>query len=221
MAACFTVTAMAENLNCNIKIDSVTAVSGDEITVPVVINDNPGFTNFAMLLDYDHNCLELRDIHTKDDNDSYLCGELTSVNTAWLDEDGKDCGYITSAQSEKMTADGVLFTATFYVKEGFSGKTSITPIVKYMRNHTAVFSVFENINTTVTAGTIDLTDHDYLPGDVNGDHDITPADAARVYKAALGKIQLTEKEKLTADINGDGAITTEDADLIFEMTIGK
>ena len=220
-AVCFIVTAVEENINCNIKIDNVTAVSGNEITVPVVIKDNPGFTNFAVVLDYDHNCLELRDIHTKDDNGSYLCGELTSVNTAWQDEDGKDYGYITSAQSEKMTADGILFTASFYVKEGFSGKTSITPIVKYMRNHTAVFSVFENVNTSVSAGTVDSGNRDFVIGDVNGDLDITPADAARGYKAALGKIQLTEKEKLTADINGDGAITTEDADLIFEMTIGK
>lgn len=221
MALGFTLTAMAEHLNCNIKTDDITAAAGSEIMIPVRITDNSGFTNFAIALEYDHEVLELRSINTQDEKGTYLCGSMTSVNTEWQDENGKNYGYIVCTQNEKVTDDGVLFTATFYVKDNFAGKTIVTPVVQYMRNQTTVFSVFENLKTTVSAGAVEYDDTVSLLGDVNGDGDVTPADAARVYKAAIGEIELTEKELSAADVNNDGAVTTEDADLIFEMTIGK
>lgn len=220
IVGCFTLNAMADNLNCNIKIDSFKTISDCEIRVPVVIDDNSGFTNFAIALDYDHEVLELRDIQTKDQNGTYLCGETASVSTNWKDENGKEYGYISCAQSEKVTDEGILFTAVFYVKESFCEKTTITPVVKYMRNNEKIFSVFENIRTVVQNGTVEYN-ADALPGDVNNDGDLTPADAARVYKSILGAIELTEKERQTADINKDDNITVEDVNLIFEMTIGK
>ena len=217
---CFTLTAMADSVNCNIKIDSFKTKGDCEITVPVVIDSNSGFTNFAIALDYDHEVLELRDIQTKDQKGIYLCGETAGVSTNWIGEDGREYGYISCAQSEKVTDEGILFTAVFYVKDGFFEKTTITPIIKYMRNNEAVFSIFEEIRTTAATGTVEY-DAEALSGDVNGDGDVTPADAAKVYKSILGAIELTEKERQAADINKDDNITVEDVNLIFEMTIGK
>ncbi len=56
-------------------------------------------------------------------------------------------------------------------------------------------------------------------GDVNGDREVTSADALLAVKAANGSIQLTENEKQRADRNGDQKITLADAILILKLAL--
>ncbi len=60
-----------------------------------------------------------------------------------------------------------------------------------------------------------------LMGDVNGDGEITAADAAMVYAAANGKKALTAQQLPLCDVDGDGEITTFDANLIYAFANGK
>lgn len=222
-----TLTAVAvEVTGCAVTAESVTAAAGEQVSVPVKITSNQGFTNFAIALDYDRDDLELVSIEP-----SELCGDLVSVNTEWdfsADEnaaqneafaEGNTYGYITCASSDAVTGDGELFTATFNVSEDFSGTAEVTPVVSYMRNNSAVYAVFEEVSVQASAGTVTL-EGDVLAGDVDGNGMVTSLDAALAFAASIDSSSLTETQKAAADVDGNGMITSLDAALIFSMSLG-
>lgn len=60
-----------------------------------------------------------------------------------------------------------------------------------------------------------------IPGDVDGDGEITSTDARLVLQATAGKVTLTDEEKAAADVDGDGEVTSTDARLILQESAGK
>ena len=209
--------AFAEEITtCSVSVDSVPTPPGEQITVPIRITENQGFTNFAISLEYDPEKLELLSINTTDDQNSYLCGSMVSTNMDWKNEEGKSCGYVVSASENAVSGDGVLFTATFRVSQDFDDSTMVTPVVLYVRNNAAVFSIFEEITAFVTSGTITAI----VAGDVTGDGMVEYDDVMKVYKASLGEVNLTEEEKLLADINGDQIIDNLDVEEIYRIYTG-
>ena len=115
-----------------LTVESVTEAqnAGDEVTVAVKVTGNTGFTNFELLVDYDHSKLELKRINTSyyyeplDMEVSYLPGFLpsTEVNKAY---NGTTCGFITVAGANAFTKDATLFTLTFQVKSSEGGEASV------------------------------------------------------------------------------------------------
>lgn len=209
--------AYAEDVTtCGVTADSLQTFSGSTVTVPVRITENRGFTNFAISLEYDPEKLELISINTGNGDAPYLCGTTVSVNTDWKNAEGSSCGYIVSASSELTVGDGILFTATFRVSDTLEGETEITPKVHYIRNNTAVFSVFEEITAAVTGSRITVV----LQGDVNGDAVVEYDDVMLVYKASQGEENLTEQQLLLADINGDQVIDSRDVEAIYSIYTG-
>lgn len=209
--------AFAEEVTtCTIVADSIPTSPGEQITVPVRIAENQGFTNFAISLEYDHEMLELISIHTTDGSNPYLCGSLVSTNLAWKNTENTTCGYIVSASTEAVSGDGILFTATFQVSQDLMDYTTVTPVVHYIRNNSAVFSIFEEIRASVTAGIITAI----VAGDVNGDGVVEYDDVMLVYKASLGETVLTEEEMILADINGDQKIDNLDVEAIYRIYTG-
>ena len=209
--------AFAEEITtCSVSVDSVPTPPGEQITVPIRITENQGFTNFAISLEYDPEKLELLSINTTDDQNSYLCGSMVSTNMDWKNEEGKSCGYVVSGSENAVSGDGVLFTATFRVSQDFDDSTMVTPVVLYVRNNAAVFSIFEEITASVTSGTITAI----LAGDVTGDGMVEYDDVMKVYKASLGEVSLTAEEKLLADINGDQIIDNLDVEEIYRIDTG-
>lgn len=57
-------------------------------------------------------------------------------------------------------------------------------------------------------------------GDLNGDGEITVADALRVYQFINGSVELTDGQAAAADVNGDGEITAADALLVYRYVSG-
>lgn len=57
-------------------------------------------------------------------------------------------------------------------------------------------------------------------GDVDGNGDITAADALLVYRVINASAELTETQQAAADVNGDGEITAADALLIYRYVNG-
>jgi hypothetical protein len=209
--------AFAEEITtCSISADSAPTSPGEQITVPIRITENQGFTNFAISLEYDPEKLELISIHTTDDQNPYLCGSMVSTNIDWKNTDGKSCGYIVSASENAVSGDGVLFAATFRVSQDFDDYTVVTPVVHYVRNNAAVFSIFEAITASVTSGTITAI----VAGDVTGDGMVEYDDVMKVYKVSQGEANLTEEEKLLADINGDQIIDNLDVEEIYRIYTG-
>ena len=205
----------AELTSCTVTAESVAGAPGEMVTVAVRIADNPGFTNFAIALDYDREQLTLKSIETKDGATPYLCGSNVSINKAW-DADEKEYGFVVSASADPVKEDGILFTVTFEIAADFVGEAQVTPVVQYIRNNEAVFSIFEEIHATVVAGTVTSV----LVGDVNGDGIIEYNDVMLAYKAFLGKTELTAEQLATVDTNGNGTVEEAEYQAIYQIYIG-
>lgn len=215
LIACMTITASAEVLACTVAAQPAEAVASEQITVPVTISSNNGFTNFGIALDYDREQMQLVSINTNDGDTVYLCGDNVSVNTDWQDENGNTYGYIVMASDTEITSDGCLFTATFNMSDSFSGTAMVTPIIKYMRNNTAVFSIFEEINVTATEGTVTEKENESptaIPGDFDGNGAVDVMDITATIIAYQNKAELTETQKAAIDTDGDGKVS------IIELT---
>lgn len=206
--------AAAALTGCTVTADSVAGTPGGTVTVAISIQDNPGFTNFSMSLDYDREHLTLKSIETHDGSSPYLCGSAVSVNEAWTGEEG--WGYIVSASPDAVKGDGILFTATFEIAADFTGEAHVTPVVRYIRNNEAVFSVFEELRAEITSGGVISA----LTGDVNGDGIIEYNDVMLAYKAFLGETALTSEQLAIVDANGNGTVDAEEYQAIYQIYIG-
>lgn len=207
---CLPMTALATE-NATLSADTVTASAGGTVTVPVRLEGNPGFTNFAVSLEYDKEQLTLVSLNTESaDGNAYLCGSLTAGNPEWKTEEGTANGYFTGASAEVITGDGILFTATFRLATDFSGPATVKPVVHYLRNGGE--AGFADVTVTAKAGSIS----NYIPGDVNDDGEVTLEDAMMTYNASIGII----KENDRMDINQDGEITLVDAMTIYNLSLG-
>lgn len=207
-----TTAAYAAETTCTVSADSVTAGAGEEVTVSIRLTGNPGFTNFGIFLDYDREKLTLVEVED-------VAGEISGGNLQWEDPEGKERCYVTSASASAVTGDIVLFTAKFTTAEDFTGTAQVTPEVHYIRNNTAVFSVFEEITATVESGTVG-EGNDVLLGDVNGDGTVTMKDMQMIYNAATGQLVLTAAQEKAADANGDGEVTMKDMQLVYKHCTG-
>lgn len=132
---------------------------GEEVTVAVKVSGNTGFTNFELLVDYDHSKLELKSINTSyyyeplDMDVDYLPGfiAVTEVNKNYQ---GSDCGFITVASGDKtFTKDATLFTLTFKVKSSAGGSAAIR-LINQKFNLVDQDGEDNALNVTLRSGTI-------------------------------------------------------------------
>ena len=198
-------TAAAAEASVQISADGVKAAPGQEITVPIRITGNKGFTNFGIALDYDRESLTLTGIQLTDGEKNYLCGSLAAANPDWTDEAGASFGYVTCANLETVTEDGILFTATFLVSEALAGSAEVTPVVKYLRLGDQETSLFASLLTQEKSGYIRTH---ILSGDFNDDGIVSIAEAAEAVRAYLGTERLSEEKLSTVDADGDGTVST-------------
>jgi len=222
-----TVYAADELTSCTVTADlgdAVIFIPGETVDVDIRISDNPGFTNFAVALDYDHNALTLKKIATTEMDAEgvekpYLCGSQVSTNIEWKKND-KTFGYVVAAAAEPVKDEkGVLFTATFEVKPDFIGETmiDIASEVLYIRNNERVFSVFKDINADINSATVKSV----LPGDVDLDGLVEYDDVMLAFKAFGGSTQLTEEQLAVADRNKNGTVDESDYKGIYDIYIGR
>ena len=212
-------TAAAQELTgCTVAADSVAAVPGDTVTVPVRISGNPGFTNFAIAVKYDTAALKLERIEpVGEEENRYLCPETASANTAYVANEGDTpCGYITAASSEPVVGDGVLFTLTFTVLKQTPGEVNVEPELQYLRCADALTSVFASLTASGQKSTVQVV----LRGDADEDGAVTEADTAFVYSCINDNLPLTDAQRAAADVNGDSMVDTTDAAILYRVVHG-
>ena len=202
--------AAADLTRCSIVVESATAEPGSLVTVAVRMEDNPGFTNYGIGLEYDAEKLTLISL------DPALCQNFASANTHWETADGQICGYVDAASAEAVKEDGILFTATFQITEGCKGKLDVNAVVSYIRNNEAVFSIFEEIHGEVTSGAILAV----RKGDINDDGMVEYNDVMLAYKAYLGETTLTEEQLAVVDENGNGTVEEAEYQKIYQIYFG-
>ena len=201
--------AAAELTGCTITAVSGAAAPGETVTMEIRIENNPGFTNFAIALDYDRNKLTLVSLEP-------IVGSLASASLNWQDADGMEMGYVVCASPEPIKENGVLFTATFEISADAAGEGVVTPQVQYIRNNEAVFSIFEAIRAAVNPGSVSTV----LKGDISGDGIIEYNDVMLAYKAFLGETELTAAQMAAVDSNGNGIVEEAEYQAIYQIYIG-
>ena len=204
--------AAAELTDCTITAVSGAAAPGETVTMEIRIENNPGFTNFAMALDYDRNTLTLRSLDP-------VIEAMVSTSPNWQDADGTEMGYVVCASPEPIKENGVLFTATFEVSADAVDEAVVTPQVQYIRNNEAVFSIFQAIRAAVNPGSI-TTVATVLDGDTSGDGIIEYNDVMLAYKAFLGEAKLTAVQMATVDSNRNGIVEESEYQAIYQIYIG-
>lgn len=208
--------AQPEETLASVKITaaSVSSLPDREITVPISIEGNSGFTNLAIALEYDSAKLELKSIST---NTEVLGTTKSRTNVQWKKDEKTTCGFLVASSPTAVTANGILFTATFQVHKDFADTTVVTPRVLYLRSNALDHKVFQSITPEVTAGTVKAI----LAGDVNLDGIVEYDDVMAAYQ----ELQLTEKtftddQKKVADLNNNGYIDEGDVSAIYNIYTG-
>lgn len=211
------ITALAlESAGCRITADTAAALPGDRVTVPVRISGNPGFTNFAITVNYDSTALQLESIDTAGTEDvPYLCPAVSSVNTAYTAvEGGSPCAFVAAAAPKSVEGDGILFALHFTVCSERTATVEIEPKIQYLRCADALSSVFTALTASAEKGAVEVA----VKGDVDADGSIGDSDAAYVYSYINEAGTLSDRERAAADVNGDGMVDTTDAALIYRFS---
>ena len=199
MVVALPVTVAAEMTTCIVTADSVAALPGQTVTVAIRIEDNPGFTNYAIALDFDRENMTLKSIE----------GPVDSAVNA-------ESGLVVSASADPVKDDCTLFTATFEIAEDFEGHAAVIPEVQYIRNNEAVFSIFEEIHAAVKPGAVTAV----LWGDLTGDGVVEYNDVMLAYKAFLGEAELTPEQLVAVDSNENGTVEKAEYQAIYQIYIG-
>lgn len=218
---------------CSVLAESVEGEPGETVTVPIKISQNPGFTNFAIVLDYDREHLTLKSIETKAEDRVYLCGDTVSVNTQWKKSEEEKGVYIVSAVSEPVKEDGILFIAVFEIAADFVGTASVTPIVQYIRSNETETSVFKQVEAASAGGTVTSVKKEdegegseggdvsgEITGDVNGDGIVEYDDVMLAYKAFLQEITLTPEQMEIVDTNKNSIIEESEFNAVYDIYFG-
>jgi hypothetical protein len=171
--------------------------AGDEVTVDLVIKNNPGIAGLVVTLKYDDSVLTLKNVS----NGTLFSGFANGLNISW-------------DEIFDVTEDGVLATLTFVVAEGAeAGDYTIEVLVRECIN-----VEFEDLEATGVSGTITVTEaaeEEILWGDVNGDGEVNAKDATKLKKYLANYDPDTETSTETveagADANGDGEVNAKDA----------
>ena len=81
----------AEAAAVTVTVGSGSCLPAREITIPICIEGNPGFSNLAIALEYDRDKLSLTKISPAEG----ICGAMyCSTNTEWKKADGSPCGFL-------------------------------------------------------------------------------------------------------------------------------
>ena len=141
-----------------------------------------------------------------------------SDDTGDIDGDPLTDKYVTVEWADAGNAwpgidlPAALYTASFTATEGLTeGETTV---INFTASSTDPGYLFHGESAEVRTCT---------PGDVNGDGNITPADASAAFQLYLTKEwdDMTPGEKCAADFNSSGSVTPADASLIFQEYLNQ
>ncbi len=192
-----------------ITVGDVYAIPGETITVPVSIHGNPGFAGFTLAITADAS-LTLKEISEASLLSASESGALTSNLTK---------GLVNWTDCRNEVGDGELLLLTYEVKE--SAKDGDYAIQIKLKDGKASNFVNESCQATSTqfeSGTV--TVKAVIPGDINGDGDISSADSVLLARYLVGMEELAPAQRKAADVTYDGEVTTADAVKLAEYLVG-
>ena len=179
---------------------------GENIVVDIIIKNNPGITSFKLKLDYPDEILELTDVEYKDLFSTSATGGNEYKNPfiiSWY-----------STKSEDEYCNGVIASFVFKVNE--KAEAGSYKIKLSYDNEDIFNSLFENQSFEVEDG--EITVHNEILGDVNGDSTINMKDIVLLQQYLNGYDVYLDKN--TADVNFDSKINMKDIVLLQQYLNG-
>ncbi len=201
-----TVKANAETA-ATIKVESQNALTGKDVTVPVMLTKNAGIAGFGLTVKYDTRVLTLNSI---------TAGSAISGNGTFSTN-----GNITTWYTvENTTVTGELMKLNFAVKENAAeGDTEVTVALTDGLDSNLSDEDGNPVSVAITAGKITVARG--ILGDVNGDGSVAIADVVLLNRAVLGKVTLADSAKKLGDVNGDGNISIADVVKLNRFVLKK
>lgn len=186
-----------------LRIPSMTTMPGDQIQVPVVLEDLnvSGLIAFNIDVAYDPDALTL------------VSGSPGTLLQDWqFAYNVQTPGVIAvgAYNSEDLPASGVLFYMTFEVAMNTTHGQQV-PL-------TFTRTVLNAGGYTITTAPGTITIETAHVGDADNDGQVTPADAQAVLQAAVGLPTTIDDER--ADADGNGEVQAYDAGLILQYVVG-
>ncbi|MDO4299897.1 MAG: leucine-rich repeat protein [Clostridia bacterium] len=170
----------------------------DEFTTELIAADTENIIIYSSNTEYQYN------EKLSSDNDGGVNIDTENLN-------GKVFGTGRYVKGDYVTLsavpdEGYLFAGWYNGDEFISGNVT--------------YNLTAKEDLTLVAKFSGIVDNTVVVGDVNGDGNVTTADALVVARLAIGKIQ-NEELSSVCDFNNDGKITTVDALILARYAIGK
>lgn len=192
-----------------ISVESKNVTFGEEVSVDVSIQNNPGILGATLEFTYDES-LTLTSAVTGD-----AFAHLTMTKPGKFESpcrfvwDGQDC-------NEEDIKDGVILTLTFSVAEDAMIGTPLMISVA-APNGDICDNELKPIEVTTVDGSV--TVRDFEPGDVNGDEVINVKDVISVRRYIVGGYDISINEN-AANVNGDKIVSSADIILLRRYIAG-
>lgn len=186
-----------------LSVETVTAQPGQTVKLTISLSENPGLCGLYFGIDYDHSKLTLED---------YNCPNKDFAQGDWMVGIGQEERAVW-LQPDLTEAEGEILTLTFRVASD-AGTGDIEVAL------TDIAGVDDQANSVRVAGNAGgITIALGVPGDINGDGDVTSADLLRLRRYLAG--QNVTAETGNADLNGDGCVDLLDLMLLQRLLTTK
>ena len=207
-----------ESPSASITIVPVCGKAGEKVRVPVMLENNLGFADLSIEIDYDSAVVELTDVQPNNE----VGGNFTPAQNYTVRP------YVLNWVNDENNNlfNGVLAILTFTIKQDAPlGSYPIT--VDYYRGITGNNIDGEDVNYDKDWNRVPLNYLSgklivcaYTPGDINSDGEVDINDAICLLKYVAGwKLDGVVIEAL--DVNGDGRVNTKDAIQILRYIAGR
>ncbi|MCD8195740.1 MAG: dockerin type I repeat-containing protein [Lachnospiraceae bacterium] len=195
----------------------------ETVSLPVYVTAEAGLNGVQMSVTYDDGLT-----YADQSGNGSFNTEAVSIASA---ENTLSLIFANAQNVAQDEGSGILLTTLYFnVDDGVSGELSFDGTVDYITyreddaesNIAWICTYANSVNAAATGCTVEIA-APYVLGDVNGDGEITPADATLVLKRYVDSITDSTDgfTKEAADVDGDGEITPADATLILKYYVGS
>jgi len=187
------------------RIDDMSTIAGQKISVPLRLTKNTaGISALGIDVTYNKNVFKPTAVNTN--NCQIFPGLISNINYT------PDSIRITASSTPNTTGSGVICYLEFDVLENAEvGSHDLKINVRELK--TLSGNVQNDLSYIAKDGKITI--EDCVLGDVNGDGQITAADATEVLLNYAGLKDFSIKESTAADVDKNGAISANDATMIL------
>lgn len=196
-----------------IAVSSVTAKAGDEVSVTLSLENNPGIVSMTLRLNWDSSVLTLTKV-----TDGGIIGatahkpELqTPYTLVWVND----------MATTNFTENGVIVTLTFEVAESAeAGEYPITVSYDY-DNYDIYDKDVELVKFEIKDGAVTVEEENASSlGDLNSDGLVNMKDIIILKKIVAGFLSPTDVQLINGDLNGDGYLNMRDIKLLRKKVAG-